>query len=120
MTQEPTKLTAALFYKKREDWIEYVCGRRDVKHAHFRIAYFMARKMNGKEQCMWWGVETIAKELGVSTATVTAATIYMQDEGLMVVTRPARGVNHYWIRMPYDPEGTKHRKRSPRTQKLRK
>lgn len=113
------KLNAQAFYKKRKEWIDYVCCREDVTHGAFRVAYFLARKINADEQRMWWGVKKIAETMGVSTHTVSAATNQLEDLGLLVCSRPARGGNSYSIRMPFDPEGQKSRKRKRRTQKLR-
>lgn len=102
------------FYRKRRQWIDYVCAHPDVNHADFRVAYFMARKINADDQTMWWSVERIASEMCVSTATVSSATARLQDAGLMIVIRPARGRNTYSIRMPYEPEGPPRKKRAKR------
>lgn len=111
---------AETFYRKRKEWLDYLCERDDITHGAFRVGYFIARKINADDQRMWWSVDKIARTIGVSTATVSSATALLQDEGLLVCVRPSRGVNSYSLRMPYDPEGQARRKRKPRTQKLRK
>ncbi|WP_376742481.1 helix-turn-helix domain-containing protein [Ensifer canadensis] len=110
---------AEAFYRKRKEWLDYLCERDDITHGAFRVGYFIARKINADDQRMWWSVKKIAVTIGVSTATVSSATAMLQDAGLLVCVRPARGINSYSIRMPYDPEGQLRRKRKPRTQKLR-
>lgn len=93
---------AAAFYVKRAKWLDYLSTHSEIGHTEFRVAYFMARHMNGEDQCMWWQVKAIAKEVGCSPTVVSAATIKFEDLGLMIVTRPKRGVNRYYIRMPYE------------------
>lgn len=93
----------------RSQWLDYVNLRRDVTHADFRVAYFIASKINAEDRCMWWGVRTIASELGVSIATVTAATDRLSNEGLLIVTTRAKGAYRYSMRMPLDPDGAAFR-----------
>lgn len=88
----------------RSQWLDYVNTRQDMTHADFRVAYFIASRINADHRCMWWGVRNIAKELGVSSATVTAATDRLSGAGLMVVATRAKGAYSYSLRMPIDPE----------------
>jgi DNA-binding MarR family transcriptional regulator len=93
------------FYAKRGQWLDYLVCRRDLHHGVFRVAYFIASKINPKDECMWWGVAKIAEELQVSIRTVTAAIdkLSQHETGLLVVTKGAHGSNRYFMRMPKDP-----------------
>lgn len=91
------------FYAYRGQWLDYLVERRDLTHGDFRVAYFIASKINPTDGCMWWGVKTIAKELGVSVGTVTTATERLADKLLLVVTKRAKGLKVYSMRMPFDP-----------------
>lgn len=93
---------AAAFYEKRRLWLDYLSTNHQITHADFRVAYFISKRMNGDDQSSWWHVKTIAKELGCSTHTVSAATMKLEDMGLLIALRPARGGNEYFIRMPYE------------------
>ncbi|RVH87767.1 hypothetical protein CN204_04350 [Sinorhizobium meliloti] len=97
-----TGQAAAEFYAKRGAWLDYLSTHSDVTHADFRVAYFIARRMNGDDQSMWWEVASMANEIGCSTKTVSVATARLQHLGLLIVVRKKRGGNRYFIRMPYE------------------
>ncbi len=92
------------FYVDRSRWLDYLAERRDVTHGEFRVAYFIASKINPDDRSMWWNVMKIAKVLGVSSATVSASTRKLEHLGLMVITKGAKGSKRYSFRMPFDPE----------------
>lgn len=108
------------FYQERMEWLDFVAGHPSVSHGDFRVAYFIARKINADDQKMWWRVAKIAKALGVSTATVSAATMNLEHLHLMSIGRPARGINSYSIRMPFDTDKLKPPLRKPSAQKKKK
>jgi hypothetical protein len=93
------------FYAMRGQWLDYLVERRDFTHGDFRVAYFIASKINPIDGCMWWGVGTIAEELQVSIRTVTSATDKLAHAGLLVITKGRKGMNYYYMRMPLDPAG---------------
>ena len=93
------------FYALRGQWLDYLVERQDLTHGDFRVAYFIASKINPSDDCMWWGVKTIAEELGISIRTITSATDRLSDVGLLVITKGRKGLNHYYMRMPIDPAG---------------
>jgi DNA-binding MarR family transcriptional regulator len=95
------KPSAAAFYRTRANWLDYLNTLATVSHAEFRVAFFIAMRMNGKDQCSWWEVKEIAKQIGCSTNTVSDATMKLEQLGLMIVLRAKRGGNRYYIRMPY-------------------
>jgi DNA-binding MarR family transcriptional regulator len=93
---------AAAFYEKRRMWLDYLSTNSAISHVEFRVAYFISKRMNGDDQSSWWHVKTIAKEVGCSTNSVSKATMKLEDMGLLIAIRPARGGNKYFIRMPYE------------------
>lgn len=93
---------AAAFYEKRRQWLDYLSTHHAISHADFRVAYFISKRMNGDDQSSWWHVKTIAKELGCSTHTVSVATMKLENLGLLIALRPARGGNEYFIRLPFE------------------
>ena len=98
---QTNKPSAAAFYKMRAEWLNMLNTLSTVSHAEFRVAFFIAMRMNGKEQSSWWEVKEIAKQVGCSTNTVSDATMKLEKLGLMMVHRPKRGGNRYSIRMPF-------------------
>jgi DNA-binding MarR family transcriptional regulator len=93
------------FYAARGQWLDYLATRRDFTHGDFRVAYFIASKINPRDGSMWWGVKTIADELGVGVGTVTAAIRRLDKARLLVITKVQHGSHRYQMRMPIDPEG---------------
>lgn len=93
------------FYAFRGQWLDHLVVRHDLTHADFRVAYFLASKINAEDKCMWWSVSSIARELPVSIATITAATDKLTEAGVLVVTTRAKGAYSYGMRMPLDPAG---------------
>lgn len=93
---------AAAFYEKRRLWLDYLSTNHQISHVEFRVAYFISQRMNGEDQSSWWSVKEIAKQVGCSTHSVSAATMKLEDLRLLIAVRPARGGNEYFIRMPYE------------------
>lgn len=91
------------FYAFRGQWLDHLVERQDLTHGDFRVAYFIASKINPTDNCMWWGVRTIADEMGVSVGTVTSATARLTKAGLLVATKGRNGSYRYSIRLPLDP-----------------
>lgn len=99
-TDLPKPPAPARFYKMRMDWLDFLSTMSAVSHAEFRVAFFIAMRMNGRDQSSWWEVKQIAKQIGCSTNTVSDATTKLEQLGLMVVVRSKRAGNRYSIRMP--------------------
>lgn len=97
--------TDSNFYAFRGQWLDHLVERQDLTHGDFRVAYFIASKINPTDKCMWWGVRKIAEEMGVSVVTVTAATARLDKAGLLVVTKAKNGSYRYSMRLPIDPSG---------------
>lgn len=94
---------ASTFYAFRGMWLDHLVERQDLTHGDFRVAYFIASKINPDDECMWWGVKTIAEEMGVSIGTVTNATERLIKADLIVITKGQKGLYRYFMRMPFDP-----------------
>ena len=92
---------AAEFYDKRRQWLDYVCERDSISDRAFRIGYFLAKRMNGKDQCCWYTHKQIADRLSISVATVARGIAELRDEGVMIVVDNHRSPNVYYIRLPY-------------------
>lgn len=107
---EPEPLTPAAFLALRDDWLDYVNQCPALKHATTRVGTFIALRMNASEQASWWPVNRIAEAVGCSTRTVSDAIAELQQENLLVVSRPDRRTNQrYFIRLPYGFETQKLR-----------
>ena len=93
---------AADFYDRRRKWIEHISEHRGVKHATFRVGYWMAMRMNGKDQAMWWTIDRIADRLGVDRKTVYSAIAELESLRLMIVMRTMGKPSRYLIRLPHE------------------
>lgn len=89
------------FYEKRRRWLDYVC-ELDVSDRAFRVGYWLAKKMNGKDQCCWYEHRSIAKRLHMSVDKVARAILELEDRNILIVMRTHRKPNSYSIRLPYD------------------
>lgn len=85
--------------------------RQDITHGDFRVAYFIASKINPAGGSMWWRVDSIAGAMAVSIATVTAATRRLNQIGFLVITKGQKGLYRYSMHIPYDPVGRSREKR---------
>lgn len=93
------------FYIERAKWLDYIHARRDFTHAEFRVAYFIAGKINPGEDCMWWAVKSIAKETPASLATVEKTIAKLDHFRLITIGKRKIGrqtVDTYSFRMPLD------------------
>jgi len=93
---------AAAFYEKRRKWLDYVCEMDPLSDRAFRIGYWLAKKMNGEDQCCWYTQKQIAKRLGISEDKVIRAIAELVDERVMIVVKEHRKPNVYYIRLPFD------------------
>lgn len=89
------------FYDKRRRWLDYVC-ELDVSDRAFRVGYWLAKKMNGKDQCCWYEHRSIARILSMSVDKVARAISELEDRNVLIVVRAHRKPNTYFIRLPYD------------------
>lgn len=88
---------AAAFYDKRRKWLNYVSEHSGIGHASFRVAFFIAQRMNGENQASWYSVRQIAERLSMSTRTVSDAIMELEGEGLLIPCRTLGRRSSYLI-----------------------
>lgn len=93
---------AAAFYDKRRKWLDFICEMDRLTDRAFRVGHWLAKKMNGRDQCCWYSQEQIAKLMGKSVAYVIRATAELESEGVMIIVKEHRKPNRYFIRLPFD------------------
>ncbi len=93
---------AAAFYDKRRKWMDYVCEMPDLSDRAFRVGYWLAKRMNGDDQCCWYGIKEIAKRLSMSEDKVLRAIAELEGERVLIVHREHRKPNVYYIKLPFD------------------
>lgn len=93
------------FYIERAIWQDYILSRHDFSHVEFRVACFIASKINPVDDCMWYSVKRIAKETPASLASVEKAIKKLDDCRLIAIGKKKMGrqtVDTYSFRMPLD------------------
>ncbi|WP_165358242.1 helix-turn-helix domain-containing protein [Mesorhizobium sp. Pch-S] len=93
---------AAAFYDKRRRWLDYVCELDELSDRAFRVGYWLAKRMNGRDQCCWYQHDQIAKILGMSVDKVARAIQELEGRGVLIVVRTHRKPNSYSIRLPFE------------------
>lgn len=93
---------AAAFYDKRRKWLDFICEMDALTDRAFRVGYWLAKRMNGRDQCCWYGIKEIGKRLAMSEDKVLRAIAELEEEGVLIVVREHRKPNSYSIRLPYD------------------
>lgn len=93
---------AAAFYDKRRKWLDFTCEMTGLSDRAFRVGHWLAKKMNGHDQCCWYTQKQIAKLMGISEDKVIRAVAELVDKGVMIVVKDHRKANHYYIRLPFD------------------
>jgi len=94
--------SAAAFYDKRRRWLDYTCQLTHLSDRGFRLGHWLAKKMNGDDQCCWYRHSQIAKGLDWSEDKVARAVAELEAEFVLIVVRSHRKANYYYIRMPYE------------------
>lgn len=79
----------------RDRWVDRLSTSREISHATFRVAYFIARRSNYANLGMDWSVADIAGQVGCSTKTVSDATVQLSKMGLLKVQQTKRQNNFY-------------------------
>jgi hypothetical protein len=93
---------AAAFYDKRRKWLDFTCELSGLSDRAFRVGHWLAKKMNGRDQCCWYTHAQIAKGLGISQDKVIRAIAELEGEGVLIVVKEHRKPNHYYIRLPFE------------------
>lgn len=108
------------FYIDRAKWTDYVHARRDFTHAEFRVAYFIASKINPWDDCMWYSVKTIARETPASLATVEKTISKLDQARLILIGKKKIGrqtLDTYSFRMPMDADDQAFKAEKPKRKK---
>ncbi|MCD1645288.1 helix-turn-helix domain-containing protein [Aurantimonas coralicida] len=93
--------SALEFYEKRRLWAEYCSTHPDVSDRAFRVGYWLSRRMNGDDQCCWYSVPRIAKEMGRSVRFVRYALVDLRKAGVMLIIEERGKANTYRLRAPF-------------------
>lgn len=108
------------FYIDRAKWTDYVHARRDFTHAEFRVAYFIASKINPTDECMWYSVKRIAAETPASLATVEKTIGKLDQFRLISIGKKKIGrqtLDTYAFRMPMDADDQAFKAEKPKRKK---
>lgn len=100
LTKNDQGEAAAAFYDKRRRWLDFICDLSGVDDRAFRVGYWLAKRMNGKDQCCWYTQPQIAKLMGISQDKVMRAVLTLENQGVMIIVREHRKPNVYYIRLP--------------------
>lgn len=92
---------AAEFYEKRTRWAEYVSTHPLVSDRAFRLGYWLSRRMNGDDQCCWYSVPRIARELGKSASWVNRSLAELRAANVVLVIEEKGKVNTYFLHAPF-------------------
>lgn len=95
------------FYRDRDEWLRYVASRDEWEASWRLVCMYIALRSNPTSPEPYVRQKVIAKDLGVSVATVKRAVKRAVKESLLKPTPkvPPNGrkpVNHYLIRHPAD------------------
>jgi hypothetical protein len=93
---------AAAFYDKRRRWLDIVCEMDGLSDRAFRVGYWLAKRMNGQDQCCWYQHDQIGRVLGISVDKVARGIAELEDRNVLIVVREHRKPNCYYIRLPFD------------------
>ena len=89
------------FYDKRRLWADYVSTHLGVSDRAFRVGWWLSRKMNGDDQCCWYSVPRIAKEMHRSERYVQRAIAELIAANVLLVIPEKRGPNTYYLHAPF-------------------
>jgi hypothetical protein len=90
------------FYDKRRRWLDYVNELDGLSDRAFRVGFWVAKKMNGNDQCSWYRHDQIARALCMSVDKVARALLELETKGVLIIVRQHRQVNRYLIRLPFE------------------
>ncbi len=102
MSQKNDDGEAALeFYEKRQRWAEYLCTHAGVSDRAFRVGWWLSRRMNGDDQCCWYSVGRIAKEMSRSKSYVNRALAELRAANVVLVIEEKGKQNTYFLHAPF-------------------
>lgn len=89
------------FYDRRRQWADFVATHPGVTDRAFRVGFWLSRKMNGNDQCCWYSVPRIAKEMGRSARYVQYALAELRAADVMLVIAEKGKPNSYFLHAPF-------------------
>lgn len=89
------------FYERRRKWAEYASTHPGLGDRGFRVGFWLSRRMNGEDQCCWYSVNRIAKELGRSPRYVRYALAELRAANLLLVIEEKGKPNAYFLHAPF-------------------
>lgn len=106
MTKTPTPSDAAHrqirdFGEDRRDWIRHVISQGDIPENYRLIAVAIALRINHRTEESWPSTKTIALETATSVRTVIRGINFLNERGLLKITRRKRGGNRYEMILPW-------------------
>lgn len=96
MTGEEAGKSGKKFYKARTMWMDRLNRRKDITANEYRVATYIAFRMNGVEQCSWPSQETIADDLGLSRETVNRITRSLKQKGVLTIEGGKTGTSNVY------------------------
>lgn len=102
MLQRNDNGEAALdFYDKRRRWRDYVSTHAKVPDRAFRVGFWLSQRMNGNDQCCWYSVARIAKEMSRSQRYVRYALAELRAANVMLIIEDKGKPNTYFLHAPF-------------------
>lgn len=92
---------AAEFYDRRRLWAEFASTHARVSDRAFRVGFWLSRRMNGEDQCCWYTVPRIAKEMSRSERWVRYAISDLIDANVLIVVPEKGKANRYYLHLPF-------------------
>lgn len=89
------------FYDRRRRWADYCSTLDDLSDRGFRVGFWLAQRMNGDDQCCWYSVPRIAKEMGKSARYVRYGLTDLRTANVMLIIEERGKPNTYKIRAPF-------------------
>lgn len=89
------------FLENRRRWREWLSVHSQVNDRAFRVGFWLSARMNGNDQCCWYTVPRIAKELGRSERYVQYALADLRDANALLIVPEKRGPNTYFLQAPF-------------------
>lgn len=89
------------FYDKRRKWVAWISTHPKVTDRAFRVGYWLAQRMNGDDQCCWYSVARIAKEIGRSKSYVNRSLAELRAANVMTILEEKGKPNTYFLHAPF-------------------
>ena len=89
------------FYDKRRRWSDYASTLPGLSDRGFRVGFWLSRRMNGEDQCCWYSVNRIAKEMGKSVRYVRYGFAYLRAARVLLVIEEKGKQNTYFLHAPF-------------------